>query len=259
MGLSFQDSGSGETLLLIHGMGSGSSAWKLITPTLAKSFKVVSVDLPGHGGSAYDRGQAMDPHSLAISIHEQMQKHGYEKFHVVGNSFGGWIALEMAASFPQTIESITAIAPAGLWLKHSNKRGMGSLSRALAVLTYPYAKYLLRFTVMRRIGFAAVSPKWRNLSVQTCVDATIAYGSSVGYYPAWDGMVGRRFDSPIGQSIPVTVLFGDSDNTLPKKTSQERSLVPAHTRWVVIEESGHAPMWDSVDQVCSEVLKTTKG
>jgi len=258
MGLAYQETGSGEPLLLIHGMGSGSSAWKLITPTLAKKFKVIAIDLPGHGGSSYEKGQAMDPHSLAVVIHDQMQERGYKKIHVVGNSFGGWIALDLAASFPQSILSVTAIAPAGLWLKHSGKRGIGSISRALAVLTYPYAKYLLRSKTMRRIGFATVSPQWRNFSLETCIDATIAYGSSVGYYPAWDGMLGRRFDLPIKESIPITVLFGDTDYTLPKKSSQERSLVPAHTRWIVIKQSGHAPMWDSVEEVCAEILKTAK-
>ena len=73
------------------------------------------------------------------------------------------------------------------------------------------------------------------------------------------GMLGRRFDLPISQSIPITVLFGDSDYTLPKKSSQERSLVPAHTRWIELKRSGHAPMWDSVDEVCAEILRTTKG
>ena len=46
MGLVYQETGVGEPLLLIHGMGSASSAWKLITPILAKNFKVISIDLP---------------------------------------------------------------------------------------------------------------------------------------------------------------------------------------------------------------------
>jgi pimeloyl-ACP methyl ester carboxylesterase len=259
MGLAYQETGSGEPLLLIHGMGSASSAWKLITPILAKNFKVISIDLPGHGGSSYVPSQPMDPHALAVAIHDQMQECGYKKIHLAGNSFGGWIALDFAATFPESVLSVTAIAPAGLWLKHSGKRGISSISRMLAVLTYPSAKYLLQLKIMRRIGFAAVSPRWRDMSVETCVDASIAYGSSIGYYPAWDGMLGRRFDLPIAQSIPVTVLFGDSDHTLPKKSSQERSLVPAHTRWIVVKQSGHAPMWDSVNEVCAEILRTAKG
>ena len=259
MGLAYQETGGGEPLLLIHGMGSASSAWKLITPTLAKNFKVISIDLPGHGGSSYDRNQAMDPHSLALLVYAELDKRGYEKVHLVGNSLGGWIALDFASTFPNNVLSVTAIAPAGLWLKHSGKRGIASFSRALSALTYPYAKYLLRLKIMRRIGFAAVSPQWSKFSLETCLDATIAYGSSIGYYPAWDGMLGRRFDLPISQSIPITVLFGDSDYTLPKKSSQERSLVPAHTRWIELKRSGHAPMWDSVDEVCAEILRTTKG
>jgi pimeloyl-ACP methyl ester carboxylesterase len=58
------------------------------------------------------------------------------------------------------------------------------------------------------------------------------------------------------KEIPITILFGDTDNTLPAQFSQERSLVPAHSRWVVLPESGHAPMWDRPAEVIAEVLHT---
>jgi pimeloyl-ACP methyl ester carboxylesterase len=56
----------------------------------------------------------------------------------------------------------------------------------------------------------------------------------------------------------VTIIFGDSDKTLPLNTSQERSLAPSHARWVVLSESGHAPMWDHPDEVIQEILITAQ-
>ena len=61
MKLSLESSGSGEPLVLIHGMGSASTAWKLIRPELSKKFTVITVDLPGHGKSDFDLNQPMDP------------------------------------------------------------------------------------------------------------------------------------------------------------------------------------------------------
>jgi pimeloyl-ACP methyl ester carboxylesterase len=62
-------------------------------------------------------------------------------------------------------------------------------------------------------------------------------------------MLTRRFEAHVRQSVPVTILFGDSDNTLPYPVSQERSLAPAHAAWIVIDNCGHAPMWDQPDLV----------
>jgi pimeloyl-ACP methyl ester carboxylesterase len=51
--LNHQVVGNGPALLLVHGMGSASTAWKIITPELAKKFTVVTIDLPGHGETPY--------------------------------------------------------------------------------------------------------------------------------------------------------------------------------------------------------------
>ena len=92
---------SHPSLVLIHGLGSAASAFKPIIPALAHSFRVITVDLPGHGKSAYIKGQAMDPKSLGRAIFETVEReYGINEFHVAGNSLGGWIALEMAADQP---------------------------------------------------------------------------------------------------------------------------------------------------------------
>ena len=112
-------------LVLIHGLGSAATAFKPIIPALAQSFRVITVDLPGHGQSAYSKGQAMDPKSLGRAVFESVEReYGIKKFHVAGNSLGGWIALEMAADQPQRIDSLTGLAPAGLWLKPAAEREM---------------------------------------------------------------------------------------------------------------------------------------
>jgi pimeloyl-ACP methyl ester carboxylesterase len=79
---------------------------------------------------------------------------------------------------------------------------------------------------------------------------------SLGYFPTWDALLGKRFDKKINNDIPVTIIFGDTDHTLPAKTCQERSLAPDHAKWVILSNTGHAPMWDSTDQVYAEVMST---
>ena len=204
-------------LVLIHGLGSAATAFKPIIPALAQSFRVITVDLPGHGQSAYNKAQAMDPKSLGRAVFESVEsKYGINEFHVAGNSLGGWIALEMAADKPERIESLTALAPAGLWLKPASGRVPSEAqSYYIAKVLRPLIRVGLHAIALRKIGYSNVSPKWQELSYEICYDSAYAMGHATGYFQAWDGMLGRRFEAHVPESVPVTILFGDTDNTLP--------------------------------------------
>ena len=245
-------------LVLIHGLGSAATAFKPIIPALAQSFRVITVDLPGHGQSAYNKAQAMDPKSLGRSVFESVEsEYGIDKFHVAGNSLGGWIALEMAADKPERIESLTALAPAGLWLKPASGRVPSEAqSYYIAKVLRPLIRVGLHAIALRKIGYSNVSPKWQELSYEICYDSAYAMGHATGYFQAWDGMLGKRFEAYVPESVPVTILFGDTDNTLPYPHSQERSLAPAHSSWMVIDNCGHAPMWD-YPQLIAKIIKET--
>ncbi|MBI3429543.1 MAG: alpha/beta fold hydrolase [Actinobacteria bacterium] len=247
-----------EVLLLIHGMGSSSTAWKSLLPHLDRKFMVVRLDLPGHGKTPLDESQRMDPESLGDAVVLTMRSLGIERFHAVGNSLGGWIALEMAAKYPQRIASVTGLAPAGLWLTPFKSRYPGAaISQMLASSLRVVSPLLMRYEWARKIGFENVSPRWRQFSFELCLDATSALASSTGYYPAWEALLTKRFDEKIDPSIPVTIIFGDSDRTLPAETCQARSLAPAHAKWMILEECGHAPMWDHPDEVLREISLIT--
>jgi pimeloyl-ACP methyl ester carboxylesterase len=175
----------------------------------------------------------------------------------MGNSLGGWIALEMAAAFPEHVLSVTGVAPAGLWLKpKTHRNGELAVSRIMARATYRFAGVISHFKFMRAIGFKLVSPQWEKFSPETCAKAAVAMGSATGYYLLWDAFLGNRFDKQISEKIPVTIIFGDTDFTLPAENSQEKSLAPKHSRWVTLPQSGHAPMWDQVDAVVRETILT---
>ena len=254
--LKYEISGSGDPLVLIHGLGSASTAWKPIRPMLNQDFTVITVDLPGHGQTPYSKGQPMDPHSLGVYVLEQLTSLGIDRFHVAGNSLGGWVSLEMASYEPHRVRSLVGVAPAGLWLNPYNARYPGTaIARFLARYTAKIAPTALHFEAARKLGFADVSPRWKEFSYELCLDATIAMSTAEGYYPAWDGMLMKRFDSFIPESVPVTIIFGDTDRTLPATTCQERSVAPVHSKWILFPNTGHAPMWDAPLDVVDEIKK----
>jgi pimeloyl-ACP methyl ester carboxylesterase len=248
---------SAPHIVMIHGMGSAATAWKPLIPHLEEKFNIVAIDLPGHGLSPLSEDQPMDPKSLARLVVKNLEREfGVDTFHVVGNSWGGWVGLEIAALFPDRVQTVNALAPAGFWLATFNQRFPGhSLLRGLANNTKVLAPTFLKYEWARKFGFEDVSPQWREFSYELCLDATYAMAASPGYFPAWDGMLKKRFDSQIDPSIPVKIIFGDSDNTLPALVCQERSMSPAHAEWVILEKSGHAPMWDNPAAVARHIFE----
>ena len=128
MKLPIETYGQGPSIVLIHGMGSAATAWKPIIPSLAKQFKVITVDLPGHGQSTYSPMQSMDPTSLAKLVVKNLSDIGVNDFHLVGNSLGGWISLEIAVLNPSQVKTVTALAPAGLWLTPFTSRYPGEIA-----------------------------------------------------------------------------------------------------------------------------------
>mgnify|MGYP002145081102 CR=1 FL=1 len=257
MKLAIETHGHGPSLVLIHGMGSAATAWKPIIPELAKHFQVITVDLPGHGRTPYSPIQQMDPISLAKLIIRNLKDIGVEEFDLVANSLGGWISFEMAVLNPDSVKSITALAPAGLWLTPFTSRYPGEVAlRVIAEGANRLAPSVLNYSWAKKIGFETVSPRWKELDYEICLDATKAMAKSHGYFPAWDALLGKRFDKKVDRNIPVTIVFGDTDHTLPEKTCQEKSLAPEHAKWVILSNTGHAPMWDSTEEVYAEVMST---
>ncbi len=247
-------------LVLIHGLGSAATAFKPIIPELSKNFRVITVDLPGHGQTPFDPTQPMDPKSLGRAIFDTVEnEYGVTTFHVAGNSLGGWIALEMAADQPSRIITLTGLAPAGLWLIPSSGRGPSEAqSYYLAKILRPFIKVGLRSKALRKIGYSRVSPRWEELSYEICYDSAFAMSHAKGYFPAWDAMLGKRFETHVPESVPVTILFGDTDNTLPYPVSQERSLAPQHCSWIVIDNCGHAPMWDYPKKIVEVIVENSR-
>lgn len=259
MKLAVTREGHGTPLVLIHGLGSAATAWKLIIPALARDFEVITFDLPGHGQTPYEHGLKMDPMSLGELILDNLDELEIETFDLVGNSLGGWVALEIAAAHPDRVRSVTALAPAGLWhhpLTKVNKWTV--INRTLAVLTGPVQPMLIGQEWAKRIGFETTSPRWRELPNEVCLDAGRAMSKSPGYLPALEGTFHRHFNSSIDSRIPVTIVFGDTDKTLPFPHCQAQDLAPGHAKWVILPRTGHAPMWDEPTLIVDLIRETRK-
>lgn len=116
--LHFHEAGEGHPLVLLHGSGPGVSGWSNFSknlPVFARNFRTIVVDMPGFGASPdieYDRPY---PELAAESMVTLLDDLGIEKAHVLGNSMGGWVALETAAIAPERVERLVLMGPGGLY------------------------------------------------------------------------------------------------------------------------------------------------
>jgi pimeloyl-ACP methyl ester carboxylesterase len=107
-------SGKGEPLLFLHAAG-GAGTWLEFHRLLARQFDVIAPDHPGFGGSdEFADVEAMD--DLVYHYLDVMDRLGLDRPHVVGASFGGWIAAELAVAAPHRLASLVLMGPAGLRL-----------------------------------------------------------------------------------------------------------------------------------------------
>jgi 2-hydroxymuconate-semialdehyde hydrolase len=113
----YHDQGQGPAVLFIHGSGPGVSAWanwRLTIPALSKSYRVIAPDMVGFGFSDRPKGVEYRKDvwiAQAIGLLDALK---IDKAHVVGNSFGGAIALAMAIRYPERVDRLVMMGSAGV-------------------------------------------------------------------------------------------------------------------------------------------------
>lgn len=90
---SYLDGGSGETVLMVHGFGSNKDSWDRFARHLTGKFRIVALDLPGHGDSTSRLELSYDIPSQARRLELFAVKLGLERFHIFGSSMGGAVAI----------------------------------------------------------------------------------------------------------------------------------------------------------------------
>lgn len=247
-------------LVLIHGLGSAGTIWKSLLNGLEDHFVVYPVDLPGHGDAPL-ADRELSPRALAAAIAQMLEReHQVNEFHVAGNSLGGWIALELAALHPERVKSVTALAPAGLWLEGPTQILPPSIfARILAKCAQYFLRLAYHLPPLKAMGYRKITHLWRELSFESCKDSVIAMAQSTGYMPVWRALRGKKFDSTISEKVPVKIVFGDYDLTLPHPRAQERAVAPAHAEWITVENCAHVIMWNypqlTIDFITSHLAR----
>ena len=250
--------GSGEPLVLFHGILSSERVWRHVVPLLAEDHDVIVPTALGHSGGPRPAKRPTSIDHVIDTAEDQLDDLGLEKAHLAGNSMGGWIALELARR--GRAKSVCALSPAGFW-----EEGWAERDRAFRVLTT--ARREAR-RGRRLVGTLSRSARFRRWAMRDAAvhgdrvsrkDFLAVSDDAVACDVAEEMMVAGHslptFDAP----CPVTLAWAGEDRIFPIDAYRERAeaLIPG-ARLIVLDGLGHVPMHDDPQLIADTILDTTQ-
>jgi pimeloyl-ACP methyl ester carboxylesterase len=253
MSLAFDRCGSGEPVVLLHGLGSRRQAWRPVVDRVQDQRELLAVDLPGFGDSPPDpAGTALTVFDHADRIERFFAEAGLERPHLAGNSMGGGVALELGRR--GAVRSVTAFSPIGFW-KRAGQAWCRSALRAGYELGHRLPEGAQTVVGTRLSMFVYSYGRPFNIPAEEVMDAAASGRKAPGFVDALAYGLDYRFGDPgTLREIPVTIAWGRRDVLLPYwfQAPRSRRTLP-WARHLSLPRCGHVPFYDE-PELCSTVL-----
>ncbi len=231
--ISYGDHGHGPAVVLLHGFTESQAIWNDFTPALAKKFRVITIDLPGHGSS----GMLGDVHTMkdmAAAVKAVLDHLAVSRCTLVGHSLGGYVSLEFARMFPDMV--------AGLGLFHSmaaadSEEARQGRDKAIAIIRESRKDFLMGFIPSL---FAPASREALSTQIDTLI-ATAQGMSDKAIIAAMEGMKMRSDSREILENATYPVLFiaGQQDSRIPSDLVLEQAKLPVKSYVLLLKNVGH--------------------
>jgi pimeloyl-ACP methyl ester carboxylesterase len=243
--------GAGPTqVLCVHGLGANKASFFETVAALAGDCTVHAIDLPGFGSSSKPTWARYNAPWFADAVLGYLEASEVASAHLVGNSMGGRIAIEVAFENPDRVDSLSLLAPAMAWRRRRELVPLVRLLRPeIASIPHP-----LRTTTVR-------AQLWSMFARPERLDPVVAdvaaeeflrnYRSRAGRVAFFAALRNIYLDEPHGDAgfwsrlselaPPALFVWGDDDRLVPAEFARHvgEALPTAHQ--VVLDECGHVP------------------
>jgi pimeloyl-ACP methyl ester carboxylesterase len=251
--LAYDRRGSGEPLVLVHGLGSRRQAWKPVMELAVEAREVFAIDLPGFGESPPDAaGTALTISDYADRLEGFFTEHDLEHPHIGANSMGGAVALELGSR--GAVRSVTVFSPIGFWGRPGEAWCRWALRGGYEVgRRVPERMQSLTATRLSLFIFSFGRPF--RAPAQEVLETAESGQLAPGFLDSLTYGLDYRFgDSGNLRDIPVTVAWGRRDVLLPwwAQAPRARRRLP-WAKHVTLPRCGHVPFYDD-PELCARVL-----
>jgi pimeloyl-ACP methyl ester carboxylesterase len=222
----YRVAGSGRPLVFVHGLGGSTRWWRPVLPALASRHGCHLVDLPGFG--AMRGGRRLGLPAAAEWMVEWLRAVDLDRAAVVGHSMGAALAVRAAALEPARIARLVLIAPAGVARRPS--------------------------IVRHALPMAAELRRARPRFLATLGTDALRAGPRTLVRSAW-GVLGEDLTPDLARvEAPTLVILGARDRLIPLDVGARLRRELPDVRVVVLDRSGHVPMFDEPERVAEAVL-----
>ncbi len=244
----YSDSGKGRVIVLLHGFLGSSEIWLETIKSLSRFFRVIAIDLPGHGESAsYGYIHSMD--LMAKSVKSVMDHLKLKRYVIAGHSMGGYTALAFAELFPDSVRGVclfhsTSFADSDI-KKVDRKRAIKLVKSNALVFTKSTIKNLFSSKHLKQrkdeISFA------QKIAKKT---------TKRGIINALEGMRERPSRDIILHfaDYPIMFIVGKFDAVLPMQSLLNQSEICKKKYLLLLENSGHMGFLEE-PKLCIKHLK----
>jgi pimeloyl-ACP methyl ester carboxylesterase len=248
-------------MVLLHGFTDTGFTWTPVLAGLETHHDVIAPTMLGHwGGPPLPAGARLSIEALVDAVERDMDSVGFQTAHLVGNSLGGWIALQLAAR--GRARSVVALSPAGGWV-HGSREGR-------RILRYFHRNYVLLRAGRPFFNTVAARPRARTLALRDLVArpgnlsaaAALALIRGAAECPAYTDALRLARAEGLGDldpvHCPVLIAWGTRDALLscPRYSQRFHKLLP-DADFVELPGLGHLPQWDDPGLVTDTILALT--
>lgn len=232
------DEGQGEVLFLIHGFCGSSAYWSRVVPLLANQYRVIAIDLPGHGESEV-QGNVNQIDDYADFIHQFLDSLEVDKVTMLGHSLGGYITLAFAEKYSERLNGFSLIHSTGFPDSEEAKKG-----RDTSALKIDDEGIEVFVNGLIPKLFAPNNVK----SHQNLVEEAIKIGYSTSPIGAKNALMAMRDRKDRREIInitklPVVLVAGAEDQLIPSEKTFTANGV--NIKQVVLKDVGHMSMYEA--------------
>ena len=241
--------GDGPDVLLLHGLGGAKSSFFDAAATLSRRYRVHALDLPGFGASSKPTTAPYTARWFAETVLDTMDALGIERAHVVGNSMGGRIAIELGLRSPERVRSLGLLCPAVAFVKRTYHPVVRLMRPELGLLPHRFAREKVAEHFWGLFADAdGIDPSVADVVVDEFQRIYSSAGGRIAFLSAARNIY---LEAPYGRNgfygrlsrlePPALFVWGSHDRVIPPAFGRhvERWLPSAEQ--VVLDGCGHVP------------------
>jgi pimeloyl-ACP methyl ester carboxylesterase len=239
-----------ETVILIHGLGSNKTSFFETVSALTPQYTVHAIDLPGFGSSSKPLRAPYDAAWFSRAVIRFMDAQGIDRAHIVGNSLGGRVAIEVGLREPDRVRSLSLLCPSMAWRRRRHFVPVVRLLRPeLAAIPHTFGNAIVRqqfwsmFSRPERIHPSAADVAVEEfLRTYRSVSARVAFHASARHIYLEEPKGPKGFYTRLRELEPPSLfVWGDEDPLVPRAFSRYVGDAVPSAKQVVLEQCGHVP------------------